>query len=329
MTAARFCLGALLLAAAVCVFTSCQGNAVPPEEVNAALGEYVTIYEAGVRVRMPKGFEEEGFSGLANRENKCVIFARRLPTPFHASFDKHVSSLKKKKILSREKVKVDGLEGVLLHLEDTVPDGDGMITRYLWDCVFGDENESTYISGVYYQDLPPIVGASLRASILSAQRDDSQAPKPGDRQSFTLPESATLKLVDESWKYYAFTEDGAVPTKSVESPILSAGNFPRVMKPDLDRKEFAEDMLRSERGLEKFEITKSEEITIDGLSGYELFANAVHAKSQKPISLYYVVLFQPSEYIMMAGYCGANVRKEYQPEFEAIAHGLKLKVKSK
>lgn len=315
------------LAALCCFATSCQQAEPPAAEVEAALGEYVTLYEAGVRVRMPKGFEEASFVGFGNPTNKCVLIARKLPAPFHASFDKHADSLKKVEILSREKVTVDGLPGVLLHTEKSVPDGEGTIIRRQWDCVFGDDKESTLIAGVYYQDLPPIVAASLRAAVLSAKRDNSPLPKPGDRQSFTLQTPATLKLVDESWKYYAYTEDGKVPTQSVDSPILSAGNFPQDFKPDSNRREFAEQLLRSEHGLEQFEIKTCEEITLQGLPGYELFANAVHAKSQKPVVLYYVVLFQPAEYIGISGYCGAANGDAYLPEFKAMARSFKLKTK--
>ena len=316
------------LAVLCCFATACRQAEPPAADIEAALGDYVTLYEAGVRVRMPKGFEEASFVGFGNPTNKCVLLARKLPAPFHASFDKHADSLQKAKILSREKVTVDGLQGVLLHTEKSVPDGEGTIIRRQWDCVFGDGKESTLVSGVYYQDLPPIVAASLRAAVLSTKRDNSPPPKPGDRQSFTLQAPTTLKLVDESWKYYAYTEDGKVPTKSVDSPILSAGNFPKEFQPASNRREFAEELLRGERGLEKFEIKTCEEITLDGLPGYELFANAVLAKSQKPVVLYYVVLFQPKEYIGISGYCGAANSDTYLPEFIAMAHSLKRKTKA-
>lgn len=320
----RFCFGVSLLAALGCA-ASCRQAEVPRAEVEAALGEYVTIFEAAVRIRKPLGYEETSFGGIANWENKCGIIARKLPTPFNSNFDQHADSLQKKKILSREKVTVDGLEGVLLHTEQVVPDGEGTIIRRNWNCVFGDQKESTYVSAFYYEKLPPLVSASLRAAVLSAQRDDSPTPKPGDRQSFTLPSPMTLKLVDESWKHYAYTADGHVPTKSVESPLLRAGNFPNEEQPGFDRRAFAEKMLRSERGLEQFEIKKCEEITLDGLPGYELVANAMHAKGEAAVVLYYVVLFQPEEYIMVSGYCGASVREKYLPEFKAVAAGLKLK----
>lgn len=322
----RFCFGLILLST-LCCATACRQTAVPAAEVEASLGEYVTIYDAGVRVRMPQGFSEAHFSGYANRENKCVLIARKLPTAFNAAFDKHANSLQKKKTLSREKVTVNGLEGVLLHTEESVPDGAGTIIRRTWDCVFGDQTESALVSAVYYDKLPPLVSASLRAAVLSAQRDDSPPPKPGDRQSFMLPSSTKLKLVDESWKYYAYSEDGVVPTKSIESPLLQAGNFPYEHELDFDRRAFAEKMLRSERGLEQFDIKSCEEITLDGVAGYELFATAVHGKSDTAIVLYYVVLFQPKEYIMISGYCGASFGESYQPEFKAMAHGMKLKSK--
>jgi hypothetical protein len=71
-------------------------------------------------------------------------------------------------------------------------------------------------------------------------------------------------------------------------------------------------------------VTTTTPISIDGLDGYEIVADAQDASSGTPLAMYQVMLFDNNRsYILIQGLVGANVRAEYLPEFRSMARSFK------
>lgn len=301
-----------------------DGRTLTDEQAQAKLGEYQTIYEAGVRLRLPKDFVRSTKDpAFGDYKTKCIVFAKRLSVPFNADFEQHSKSLRENRILGRKTVTIEGKQGILIHHERAAPDGDPTNIRRHWDLVFGDEGDSWIISGVYYKHLPPEHGEVLRAAVLSTRLDDSPIPKPGERRSFTCDPPPGLKVVESVWKELVFTEDGTVPTKDHAAPILRIVEY--LANPEETIVEFAELSLRGAKQLKRVEIELMKHVNINGLRGVENRAHCEVGKSNSPLDLYQVVLVDGDSVIHLLGEVGTERGAEFIPVFQATAVSLKKK----
>ncbi|WP_425615431.1 hypothetical protein NA78x_005350 [Anatilimnocola sp. NA78] len=313
----------LMIAVALAAGVAAGCNHKPtlsPQELEANLGEYFTFYEANLKVRQPQGYQKEAFVGFGNPQTKCILTARILESPFQPDFDKHING--KDKVLSREKVQVDNLPGLLLQTERIREDGSSSRS---WTVVFGNQDRSWHVSSVYGTDLPPSVGEILRAAVLSARVDNTPTPAAGELQTFTCDTPASLKRVETVYRELIFTADGEVPTKTATAPLLRAVNYTERLPESQDPVAYCEEIVTGNRGLERFESVSTSAVTIDGLQGYETFAKCRHKKSGTPLAQYQVVLFDGDEKILMMGEVGLEASEKYLPEFKAAARSIKRK----
>lgn len=89
-----------------------------------------------------------------------------------------------------------------------------------------------------------------------------------------------------------------------------------------DKRQFAVQRLFQTAHTTIRSVGSNNEITVDGLDGYEILADAEDADSGTPLKVYQVILDDDRSYILMQGLVGANVADEYLPEFETMARSL-------
>ncbi len=123
----------------------------------------------------------------------------------------------------------------------------------------------------------------------------------------------------------AFNTEGKVPMKDLEAPNWMVGPS-HGPGPDVDDlRKFSEKHLRQIQTLRKFDIQKSQAITIADLPGWELYGRAEHIKSETPRFFHHVLLLDDEGYVIMLGMASPKHESDYLPRFEKAARSWKPK----
>lgn len=252
----------------------------------------------------------------------------RIPGPYAEltrGFD--AAPMKEQGMTLRQKqnIKMGNLPGMLLRLSQQA-----FGTNYeKWIAVFGNAEQTFMVTATYPETGAKQFSAPLKAVVLSARSVGSKPDAIAESLPFTLTPSAKLKPASGIGKMLLYTRDGTVQQRSPQDPLfIAAPSLGKV--PVADRREYAQNRL-SQTAQTKVGKTLSHEPTeINGLEGFETVAEAQDARSETPLALYQVMLFDEEGYILMQGMVGASMREEYLPEFKAMARSLKQKpVKNK
>ena len=93
-----------------------------------------------------------------------------------------------------------------------------------------------------------------------------------------------------------------------------------------DKVEFAKRKLNFLHGFSDAEVDDDvREVSIDGLSGYEMVATGTHFMSDTPVIVYQVMLFDDKTYYAMRGMVASAQASHYGNTFPQIAQSFKRK----
>ncbi|HEY0066847.1 MAG TPA: hypothetical protein VGB46_05780 [Flavisolibacter sp.] len=152
--------------------------------------------------------------------------------------------------------------------------------------VFGDEEETVIVSSTYPESFKSIEGKIIDA-MFSTVHNKSETLNLHDAVPFALNVEGTDFKVERSageMLVYSIEAEANSPHKR----LLAVASLTRnVAGPD--RKRYAEEKLKKDKTLQFDKVREINEITVDGLKGYEIVADA---KSKE--LLYQVILFEDS-----------------------------------
>ena len=283
--------------------------------------QYVSFPVAGVKLVRPDGFDDaENFHGFQQPSTQSSVMVVLIPGPFSETtrgFTAEQLKTRGMTLASKENVEIDGNPGVLLSVTQTAYG-----TQFAkWIVAFGNDKETKMVTATFPKSDEANLAHQLKEVVLSTKFDDTPPPAPGADVGFAIVASAKLKLTRGIGKMLMYTKDGVIPAKSPEDPLFIAA--PSLSKVPIENKrQFAIQRLYQTAHTKISSVTFNNEITIDGLDGYEIVADAEDADSRTPLTVYQVVLFDDRSYILMQGLVGADVSGEYLPEFKAMARSL-------
>ena len=290
-------------------------------DVSDAQQQYVSFPAVGVKLVRPSGFDDaENFHGFQQPSTQSSVMVLMIPGPFAETtrgFTAEQLKTRGMTLLSKEDVVIDGNSGVLLSVTQ-----DAYGTEFAkWILSFGNDKETRMVTATFPKSDDTILSDELKAVVLGTKRDDAPAPTPGADVGFAIAASAKLRLTRGIGKMLMYTKDGTIPAKSPEDPLfIAAPSLSEV--PTDDKRQFAVQRLFQTAHTKISSVTSNNEITIDGLDGYEILAEGEDADSRTPLKVYQVVIYDDRSYILMQGLVGANAANEYLPEFKTMAHSL-------
>jgi hypothetical protein len=285
---------------------------------------YVTFPAAGVKLVRPDGFDDaENFHGFQQPSTNASVMVVAIPGPFSETtggFTPAQMNSQGMNLITREDIEIDGKQGLLLSVSQRAYGTDFA----KWIVAFGDESKTTIVTATYPATHDLTLSGLLKSIVLSVRLDTTPAPEPGTDVGFTVTASEKLKITPGIGKMVMYTKDGIVPAKSPEDPLFLAA--PSVADVPLeDKRQFAVQRLFQTAHTKVTSLISNTPVTIDGLEGFELLAEAEHSDSGISLVLYQVLLFDEGCYILMQGLVGAALRDEYLPEFKAMAHSFSRK----
>ncbi|MDZ7935771.1 MAG: hypothetical protein U5M51_12585 [Emticicia sp.] len=247
----------------------------------------------------PKGFmKAANFLGLQQTQSGSTIMILDIPGPF-AEVSK---GLTKSGFLSQgvevkdiENLTINNLPAILVTGEQNAYGN--IYTKFV--LCFGTDKETIMVNGASPNNLKKIA-KEIKTAILTSFYEADREINPFDVVDFEIDVSKSKLIFAKSMSNsFIFTTDGVVPTKSIDkTSLIIAKSFSKINVED--KKLFCLNRLKQL----PIEVDKTEtttEISIDGISGYEIIASGKDKKTKESEKIYQVILFSDNLYYIFYG----------------------------
>lgn len=283
---------------------------------NKLSDEHQNIKGTKISLIPPKGFTDGlNFLGLQQTESGSSIMILDIPGPYSETS----KAITKENMLSKG-VEVKKIENLTINslpaifVTGTQNAYGNIYTKYIF--VFGTDNETIMINAVYPENLKK-VGDEIKKSILTVFYEVDKKINPFESLDYTIDVSETkLKFWKSMSNSLIFSVDGQVPTASSDKTnLIVAKSFSQITTED--KKLFCINRLKQT----PIEIEHTEyinEITIDGILGYEIFAKGKRKKSNETENIYQVILFSDKLYYILFGTTNDETDKSIEEIKKAV-----------
>jgi hypothetical protein len=266
---------------------------------NKLTDEHQNINGTKVSIIPPKGFTDGlNFLGLQQTESGSSIMILDIPGPYSETS----KGITKENMLSKgvemKKIETLTINELPAIFATGIQNAYGNIyTKFI--LVFGTDNETIMINGVYPENLKK-VGDEIKKSMLTVFYEPDKKINPFEALDYSIDISETkLKFGKSMSNSLIFSVDGQVPTASSDKTnLIVAKSFSQITAED--KKLFCINRLK-QTPIEIENIEYTNEITIDGISGYEIYAKGKNKKSSETENIYQVILFSDKLYYILFG----------------------------
>ncbi|PZX51891.1 hypothetical protein LV84_03650 [Algoriphagus ratkowskyi] len=264
---------------------------------NKLTDEHQNIKGTKVSIIPPKGFTGGlNFLGLQQTESGSSIMILDIPGPYSETS----KGITKENMLSKgvemKKIETLTINGLPAIFATGIQNAYGNIyTKFI--IVFGTDNETIMINGVYPENLKK-VGDEIKKSMLTVFYEPDKKINPFEALDYSIDISETkLKFGKSMSNSLIFSVDGQVPTASSDKTnLIVAKSFSQITAED--KKLFCINRLK-QTPIEIENIEYTNEITIDGISGYEIYAKGKNKKSSETENIYQAILFSDKLYYII------------------------------
>jgi len=285
----------------------------------------VSVPGTKVKLAPPPGFAPaKQFPGFINEDTGSSIVVTEMPAPFSqitAGFDSKSLAAGGMTLLSRREISIGGAKGVLLHVSQVAQSIDFL----KWIVAVGNEKETVLIAATFPKELKADLSAVMEKSVLSSRWDHDAQVDQLAGLNFSIKDDPAMKFAKRVSGLMLMTKDGSLPGKPNNDPIFIVGSAVSQVNVE-DKKKFAEQRILQTEGLSGAAIKKANEVTIDGLPGYVIIAEARQTNPpEQPMVVYQTLLFDGDSYFIMQGFTPPEEQKKYLEIFERIAQSFRRK----
>ncbi|HXW04815.1 MAG TPA: hypothetical protein VD833_06275 [Vicinamibacterales bacterium] len=292
------------------------GNLLLP---HAAGAQSVSVTGTRVSMTPPAGFVEAAeFPGFHHPEAEASIMVTELPVPaaeMQRGMTRQALATKGITVLSSTRTDVGGDAALLLQVSQKAGGRDVL----KWMLIGGDPTVTIMIVGGYPRAADPQLGAAMKRSVLSASWGASGPADPFAGLLYRIDPSARLKLAGRMSNMIMLTESGDSRLRSADEAFYSVGNSIGRMEIG-DLAGFSERRARQLPQTAELRNVTGGPVIVDGLPGYELLADATHAKTGREIKLYQVIVPSEGGYYIMIGLVTRERGPEMVPEFRNVTN---------
>lgn len=230
----------------------------------------------------------DNFKGFQDSQDpSSMIMAFEIPEPYSEvskGFNADMLKTQGMEMKTKKEIQVGNYNGIFLDVEQPA---NGMIfSKHI--LIYGDEKSSTLLNGVYVKDSLEL-GKKIKQSVLSTFVDAMVENNPREALNYSLNEDVgSLKYVAVIGNGMLFNRDLKTPTESIDkASLLTDKSFAKVNI--TDKKLFC--VSRLKKYPDDYSVIPNKginNITIDGLEGFELFATNNDNSNEE---MYQVILF--------------------------------------
>lgn len=289
---------------------------------NEITTKHINVSGTKVSLIPPQGFTKaQNFVGFQQDGSGSTIMVIDIPGPF----SEVSKGMTKENFLSKgvevkniEEFILNGKKGLFLTGEQNAYGK--IFSKFIF--VFGTESETIMINGAYPNNLIEI-GKEIKTSILSSFYEENKKINPFDNVDFEIDTNGTNLIFAKSMSnMLTYNTDGLLPTKSKNDTSLIISKAISNVAVE-DKKLYAINRLKKM----PFEIVKIEntnEINIDGVSGFEIVAITKDNKTGLEEKVYQAMLFSDNLYYILLGSTNNDFEKNIN-EIKKIVKTFKRK----
>jgi hypothetical protein len=264
------------------------------------------------------------FPGFMDEETNSSILVTEMPAPYSEianGFTKEALATKGMGLLSKKEISLNGRPGILLHVEQEARS----IAFLKWMVVTGNEKETVLVTATFPEEMKAQISSAMEQSALSVQWDAEAKIDPLAGLNFSFNDDPSLKFAKRISNMVLFTKDGALPGRPTNDPFFIIG--PSVSEAAIsDIKKFAEMRLMQIEQVSGQVINKQSDVTIAGLPGSEIIAEARWKDlPDAPVVVYQVLLLDGTNYFIMQGIAAREEQEKYLAIFTRIAQSFRRK----
>ena len=289
---------------------------------NLLTSGHINIAGTKISIIPPQGFTKASdFLGFQQELSGSSIMFLDVPGPFSEiskGFTKENFLSQGVQVQDIENLEINGLPAIFVTGEQNAY-GNEYIKFVL---SFGTEKETIMINGAFPKNLNE-TGTDIKSAMLTAYYEPDKVINPFEIVDYVInTDEYGLKFAKSMSNSLVFTADGLLPVQSEDkTTFIAAKSFSKV--PISDTKLFSINRLKK-MPFEIENIESTEDISIDGISGYEIIAFTVDKNTAEKGKVYQVMLFSDSHYYIMLG----TTNQEYEiniEKFKKIANSFKRK----
>lgn len=287
-----------------------------------AADDVVRIPGTRISLEAPPGFSPATeFQGFEKRDQGASIQVTEIGVPFASyreTFSREALSGRSLYLAESGRWSIDGLDGLLLRVSDAADSR----AFEAWILVFGDGGQSTLIVGTYPREYATHLGPAIRRSVLTATRDPVVEIGTFEGLPFEVEETRTIKIATRMSDAVILTP-GGVPgrvnpgdaflvARTISGPF-DFGNFESASQEHLEKTGLISDLTHVRGNL----------TSVDGMTGYELTADARDARDGTPLVVYQLIVGEGQRQFQILGLVGESQASKFLPEFETVARSLR------
>jgi hypothetical protein len=274
-----------------------------------------------VSLAPPAGLKPSSqFHGFADEETGASIEIGEMRGSYSVlaeEFTKEALAKKGMSLLSRKEISLGGRPGLLLHLRQEISSVDVL----KWLVVTGNEKGVVFIVGAFPEKAKARWSSEMEKSLLSAQLDAESETDSLAGLNFSFNEDPSLKIASRFPNGVILTKGGD-PTSDGPLFVINSALSKEAI-PDV--KKFAGELMRTAQ-ISGIAVKKQSDVTIAGLPGVEVIAEAKwKATPNDVVIVYQVLLLDGKTYFHMQGFASRGDEEKYLAVFARIAQSFRKK----
>lgn len=287
-----------------------------------ALAEPVAVPGTKVSLEPPQGFTlAKQFPGFVREDVTASIVVTEMPAPVAEIKDAMTrENLAKKDMVLLESTPIQhaGKDALFVKVSQKANGMDFL----KWMLITGEDNATTMIVGTCPKQVADELSEPIQQAVLSASINTALVKDVFEGLLFRIAPSEKLKIAGRMSNVLLLTETGETRATAVEAPIYVIGNSVS-QSPIEDLPAFAQSRAAKTAQIKDVRNFKGQAITLDGMAGYELLADATDGKSDAPMRLYQVIVPDGGNYFIAQGLVGAARAEEMLSEFKRVTESFK------
>lgn len=291
--------------------------------VNSNLtAEYQEVRGSKISIIPPKDFEvATAYMGFQQLESNSSIMVLAISSPFSLTLKSLTTES-----LTRQGVSVEKTEtitnkkysGILFSTFQNIAE----VPYRKYILVLGTEKETVIINGITPKE-DVALDLALKKALSAAFYDVDKVLTPFDTVDFEISTDGTnLIFAKNNPNMLIYNLDGKLPTEALDkTKVVVVKTFTKAEISD--KKEFATNQIKM-LPVQITSINSIFPIEIDGLSGYEIYAEGVNRNNGNKEMAYEVILFNDHSYYMIYGSAETNFDRNLAL-FKKVAKTFKQK----
>lgn len=258
---------------------------------NKITKDFVTIPGTKISMFPPKGFDvAKDFKGFRNSETGSSIMITTIPGNVKTNllgFTKQALLNSGIFLIATDNFIINGFTAVLIKAKQVAYQ-----SSYLkWMLIIGNEKETYLINGAYLEKLEKTESKIIFNSIMSTVFQPEKLVSAANGFPFELNiKNTKLKASKLITSAAIFTTDGLVPTKAKDKTALTASAMLLPVKVN-DYKKYCINSIKQYSSIIEVPEKNIMAVTIDNITGYEIFANGINKLHGKTEMIYQIILF--------------------------------------